>query len=107
MKRSDRPDEIVILGVPYAVAYVDKPSEVDIHKRKQAWGQVDYWTRTIRIYDNDVPDEDVWHSILHEVFHAIVECLHLRSLEDDSAHDDVDLLSLALVDVLVRNGWME
>lgn len=102
-----KPKEINILGIPYKVIYVDKPSEVDIHKRKSLWGQIDYWTRTIRIYDHDRTEEDVWETIFHEAFHAIVTALHLKWLKDEKNHDELDLLALAITDVLFRNKWFE
>lgn len=99
------PDKVNILGKHYPITYVDKPSEVDMRKRVSLWGQIDYWTRTIRIYDNRVSTEDIWHTILHEVLHAIVQELHLKKLTDDE--DTLDLLALALTDVLVRNNWLK
>lgn len=102
----EKPTTINILGTVYKVKYKDKPSDVDLFKRQSLWGQVDYWTRTIRVYDNDNPVQDVWHTILHEVLHAIASELHVD--EKFSDEDElVDLVALALVDVLVRNGWME
>ena len=68
-----RPKQVNILGLSHELIYVDKPSDVDIYKRESLWGQIDYWTRTIRIYD----------------------------------HGRLDLLSLALTDVLFRNKWFE
>lgn len=106
MNSNHRPDNINILGVVYKVTYVDKPSDADIYKRDSLWGQIDFWTRTIRVYDNgDRPGEDIWHTILHEVIHGIEEALNLKSLKE--AHDDVDVLSLALIDVIFRNGWFD
>ena len=107
MKATKRPTEIVILGIPYAITYTDKPSEVDIFKRASLWGQIDYWTRTIRIYDNGNSDEDVWHTIVHEVCHGITAGLKLSELDKDENHDEIDVLSLALTDVMIRNGWLE
>jgi len=98
------PDSVNILGVQYTIEYCDNPAEVDLHKRKSLWGQIDYWTRTIRVYNNDRPRPDVWQTILHEVIHAIVDALHMDVLADKE--DDVDLLALALMDVLERNEWM-
>jgi len=46
----------------------------------------------------------VWQTILHEVIHAIVDALHMDVLADKE--DDIDLLALALMDVLERNEWM-
>ncbi len=69
------------------------------------WGQVDFWTRTIRIYDNNRPDEDVFECVLHEVLHAIAESLKLE-LRKAERHDELDLIALGLTDVLFRNGWI-
>lgn len=107
MKISARPNNLVILGTPYSIEYVDKPSEVDLYKRESLWGQIDYWTRTIRIYDNGNADEDVWHTILHEVLHGITNGLKLTELDKDANHDEMIVLALALVDVMVRNGWLD
>lgn len=100
-----KPTEVNILGVRYQITYVDKPSEVDIFKRESLWGQIDYWTRTIRVYDNGRPDEDVWQTILHEVLHGIAIQLHLKAMSHADNHDELDLISLALTDVLTRNAW--
>ena len=107
MNKTDRPKRLVILGKPYTIEYVDKPSEVDIYKRESLWGQIDFWTRTIRVYDNGNTDEVVWHTILHEVFHGIASGLNLTELNKNSNHDELDVLALALVDVMTRNGWLE
>lgn len=100
-----RPKEVNILGIIYQIQYVDNPAEVDMHKRKSLWGQIDYWTRTIRIYSKDRPEEDIWETIIHEVLHGIAEGLHLKSMMDDKNEDELDILSLALADVLFRNNW--
>jgi len=103
----DLPSSVNVLGVRYEIQYVEKPSDVDIFKRKSLWGQIDYWTRTIRVYSNNRPVEDIWGTILHEVIHAITNALHMDRLESKDANDDVDLLAIALIDVIARNGWME
>ena len=106
----NRPETVVILGLEYKIIYADNPSDVDIHRRESLWGQIDYWTRTIRIYDNNRSIEDIWHSLIHEVLHGIASELHIKSLEyksvDDQSHHDLDILSLAITDVLFRNGWI-
>ncbi len=103
----NKPDRVIVLGITYTIEYVDKPSEVDIHKRESLWGQVDFWTRTIRVYDNNTTIEDVWGTILHEVLHAIANDFKIECLEKEENHDDLDLLSLALTDVLFRNDWIK
>jgi hypothetical protein len=101
-----RPKSINILGKTYGVTYADKPSEVDIYRRQSLWGQVDYWTRTIRIYDNKTADEDVLQVLLHEALHAILSELHMGD-EKVGDEDTVDILALALADMLMRNGWLK
>jgi hypothetical protein len=100
------PSELNIAGIPYKIKYLDSPSGVDIHGRDSLWGQVDYWTRTIRIYNNGRPVEDVWSTIIHEVLHAISSKLHLK-LNDDDRHDELDVIALSITDVLFRNNLIK
>ena len=101
-----RPEKVNIVGVKYTIEYKDKPSDVDIFRRKSLWGQIDFWTRTIRVYDGGRSDSDIWETIFHEVLHGIAEALKLKSLGDDNNHDELSILALALADVLFRNGWL-
>jgi hypothetical protein len=102
-----RPKQIIILGHLYIVKYCQKPSDVDMNGRDSLWGQVDYWSRTIRIWDDGHrrKNHDVLHTLWHEIIHAIVSELKLnnRRLREDQA---VDLLALGIADVLARNGWL-
>ena len=101
-----KPEKVNILGVEYTITYVDNPSDVDIFKRESYWGQIDYWTRTIRVYDNGTrPKEDVFQTILHEVLHGIGESLKMNINKSEN-HEELDILALALTDVLVRNDWI-
>ena len=100
---SMRLNTITILGITHKILYFDSPSEVDIVKRESLWGQVDHWTRTIRIYNNGMTDEDILHIILHEILHAIGEILHIEYLAEEENDDDIDLLALALMNVLIEN----
>lgn len=102
-----KPENINILGVIYKVKYCDSPSDVDIHKRESLWGQIDYWDRTIRIYDNGRPAGDILQVILHEVIHGIDEALHLKLGKENDMEEVVDLLAMALADILVRNEWLK
>ena len=101
------PDKVNILGIEYSIEYVDKPSEVDIYKRVSLWGQIDFWTHSIRIYDNSLSKEHIWNTIIHEVIHGIAEALNLKVINAQAQHDELDILALALTDVLFRNGWMK
>jgi hypothetical protein len=103
-----KPTSVNILGKDYAIEYCDKPSDVDIFKHESLWGQVDYWTRSIRIYENDRNDDDIFQNLLHEIIHAITQELHIATITDAKDNEEVvDLLALALADTLARNGWMK
>lgn len=108
-----KPKELKILGVTYSVEYVDNPAEVDIFKRESLWGQIDYWTRSIRIYDKNSSIEDIWHNIIHEALHGMIAELHLETYftksnsYHDQAHRDLDRLSLAVRDFLFSNGILK
>lgn len=103
-----RPNKLNILGKVYAVEYVSKPSDVDIHKRESLWGQIDSWTKTIRILDqnNGRTEEDIWHSIIHETLHGIGTDLKLVIGKAES-HDELDILALAFTDFLIRNDLLK
>lgn len=102
-----RPTHVNILGITYQIFYFIKPSDVDNRGHESLFGQIDFWNRAIRIYDSgDRQDEDVWQVIWHEIIHGIAEMLHLESLQGEDNHEDLDLLALALTDVLFRNGFI-
>lgn len=97
----ERPTTVNVLGKTYKIKYVDNPADVDLYRRKSLWGQIDYWTRTIRIYDKDRTSEDVFETLIHEITHGIAEPFKLE-LEEET----VALLSIGLADVLIRNNWV-
>ncbi|MBE3130610.1 MAG: hypothetical protein IMZ54_07820 [Acidobacteria bacterium] len=103
-----KPDSVEIFGIRYLITYCDKPSDVDIFRRESFWGQIDYWTRTIRVYDNNTTPEDIWDTIIHEVLHGIISALKIRGKIEDckEGEDIVGLLALGLQDVMFRNGWI-
>lgn len=101
------PKSVNIIGIEYSIDYVDKPSDVDIYHRESLWGQIDFWTRSIRIYNNGLQANDVWQSVLHEVLHGITDALKMQCLGSDDNHDELDILALALTDVLIRNNWLK
>jgi len=101
-----KPNSVNILGINYTIQYVANPAEVDMYKRESLWGQIDFWTRSIRIYDNGRSMEDILQTIFHEVIHGIVCDLHMKAFNSNTDHEEIDLLALGLTDVLVRNGWI-
>lgn len=104
-----KPKQINILGKIYKVKYCKNPVDVDSEKRESLWGQIDFWERIIRIYDNGRQKADIFESIMHEVFHGIVSELKIKSLDpkDKEKHDDLDRLAVALTDTLFRNGILK
>jgi hypothetical protein len=102
-----KPDSVNILGIEYSITYCDNPSDVDRNKRDSLWGQIDYWERKIRIYENERTPEDILQTLLHEIIHGIDTALHMNLEEAGDLEDRVDLLALALADVLIRNKWIE
>ena len=103
-----KPKSLNILGIPHSVIYCGKPSEVDPLGREPLLGCCDELKREMRIYDAD-KIEDTWTTILHESLHAIAGLLRLECLSAESqrSHDELDLLALALADMLFRNGLIK
>lgn len=102
------PDKIKIIDTVYAIEYVEKPSDVDIFRRESLWGQIDYWTRTIRVYRNVRCESDIWQTLWHEIIHAICEKLHIATT-DGKLNDNetvIDLLATAINAVLLDNDWL-
>ena len=100
-----KPNKVNILGKEYSIEYCDNPANVDIHKREALWGQIDYWTRTIRVYDNGRVNGDILETIMHEMVHAIAQDLNIKVIKDDE--DVIELLGLAIGDTISRNGWIK
>lgn len=106
VEKIKRLNKINILGKIYKIEYLEKPSDVDIFKRESLWGQIDYWTRTIRVYAHNRVETDIFETLLHEILHAIETDLHLNAFKGKQygSHEELDILACALSDTLVRNG---
>lgn len=89
-------DKVKIVDIEYTVEYLDNACDVDIHKRKALWGQIDFWTRTIRIYNNGRPLEDVRQTLLHEILHGLDHHLQLDLDEEKDEERVIDLLATGL-----------
>ena len=108
----NKPEKINILGHEYQIIYCDNPADVDLNKRESKWGEVDYWTRKIRIYDNGRSIDGIWQTIIHEVLHVIGESLKLECLDkgydtDTRKHEELDMIAMALTDILFRNDFIK
>ena len=103
-----KPDSINILGKNYSVTYVSKPSDVDIHNYESLWGQIDFWTHSIRVYAPDgFSEEAIIETILHELLHVLAVRLKLTSFDNPDNHDELGLVAMGLADTFVRNGWLK
>lgn len=104
------PNRIVVMGKTYAVTYVEYMERTDIDKRSALWGQVDYHTRTIRVFigkdERARQPADIWETLLHEIVHAILADNQLmqKAIKDGMEEAFVDNLGCALADTLARNG---
>jgi len=92
------PKTVKIVDVVYTIEYCDKPSDVDIFKRDSLWGQIDFWTRTIRIFKrHDSTVQDVMHCIVHEILHGIVNQLRIDQISKHADEEKIiDLLATGL-----------
>lgn len=99
--------KINILGKIYKIEYCDNPADVDIYKRKSLWGQIDFWTRTIRLYDNGRNEQDLWDTLIHEIIHGIASELNLSDKKISDTDDVVGMLAMGLADVFIRNDLLK
>lgn len=104
------PTSVKIIDQIYSIEYVDNPSKVDIFNRKSLWGQIDYWTRSIRIYrPSGYSNFEVWNSIIHEILHGIIDGLKIEEISGlgcDNEEHIVHLLATGLNAVLNDNAFL-
>ena len=113
---SKLPKSVNVGGIVYKVIYVEKASDTDVEGRQAIWGQIDYWTRTIRILQKNRTKDDILHTLFHEIIHAISQEyqlgleekeLNINEKGDDSESSFIDVFSLILFDTLKRNGLLK
>lgn len=102
-----KPTKVNILGKTYKIIYCNTPEEVDADGKEPLCGQIDYVKKHIRVYNFKESNADLWHTILHEIIHGISYDLKIKALDGDHNDDTVDILALALMDVLFRNKWLK
>jgi hypothetical protein len=111
-----KPDKINILGTDYKINYFNNPASVDKDLKTILWGQIDYWKREIRIYDNERSIVDIMKVLIHEVLHCINDELHLKAFDEGKDSGDrseievdneLDIFATVLVDTLIRNNWLK
>jgi hypothetical protein len=101
------PKELVIMGIPYRLIPCRNPVEADVYHRFPVFGQIDFSSRTVRVYVGDRPPEDILRTILHEFIHALVEQMHLKLPSAEDEDDEVDCLALGLLNLLQQNIWLQ
>lgn len=102
-------DTVKLFDVTYRITYVDKPSEVDLQGRQALWGQVDYWTRTIRVLAGERSATDQRQTLWHEILHALCDKLHLQVTAGALVDDEhaIDLLATGVNTILLDNPWLQ
>src|SRR5690349_12790076 len=96
------PISVVVMGKTYSIAYVEHMDRADIDKRAALWGQVDYHTRTIRVFvgrdERKRQPADVLETLLHEIIHAVIADNQLMktALKDGIEEAFVDNLGCVL-----------
>lgn len=104
-----RPKSVNIFSIPFSITYVACELDVDAEKRRELWGQIDYHTQSIRIYDNGgkLSESDILSTILEEVMHGVSCKLKLDCFESEVGHKELTALCQGLADVFLRNGWIK
>jgi hypothetical protein len=108
--KMNKPESVIIFGKKYKIEYVKNASEVDIFKRESLWGQVDFWTCTIRVFDSNRDTIDIFETIVHEMLHAISFDLKIKDSNNKLIYtneDIISLLAMGLADTFTRNGWVK
>lgn len=103
------PLQVKIFDSVYSIEYVEAASDVDIMGRQTAWGQTDEWTRSIRIYKKDLPEQEVWNTVWHEIIHIILGKFHVKRGEFEDLTDNeqvIETLATGLNTIIFDNGWM-
>jgi len=114
IKAVTKPAEILIMGIPYEIRYVDTPEEADIDGHYKLLGQIDYMTRTIRVYDKNPEKKKTdgfpFYVLMHEILHGIGDAAGIDVLNtkiSKNAEKTVDLLANVLSDTLIRNDMLK
>jgi len=103
-----KPDTVNIFGKIFKIIYCKEVSAVDSEKRNLYFGQLDAWNCNIRVFDNgERPEGAIFETIMHEILHAISVDLNLDCFDGDKGHDELQLVAMALADILTRNNWLK
>jgi len=93
------PTTLNINGYIYKIKYTDDMRTVSDDGEK-CFGYIDSYNKEITVYK----DGHEMQTILHEVFHALSEILHLKCFDGKKGHKELDILSSAVMDFLIRNN---
>ena len=108
----NRPASVNICGIEYKIVYHDNNLDVGASMADGSYlGMINDANKTISIYTKNQPEGAIWQTLWHEILHGIANHMNIRSLipknnEDDEEHQTLDVLSVAISDTLIRNGWI-
>jgi hypothetical protein len=97
------------MGRTYRVVFTRDMVATDADNRQALYGQVDYHTRTIRVYvgqgDRQRKPDEILETLLHEMIHPVLDDNKLMkaALKDGVEENFVDNLANVLADTLMRN----
>ena len=103
-----RKNTLYIGGIPYTVVEVDAISKVSKDGDRVLCAIVDMVGRTIRTWKDPV-NESYWHSMFHEILHALTDSFKIGCLDDqdEKKHDDLDRLAALFCDFIFRNNILQ
>lgn len=106
METLQRPKTLNIMSTKYKVLYFEHVNLDDRDPTARYDGFIDPDAGEIRINaKGGRPEAEVFKTLLHEVLEGLSMELNL-CLREEENHDDLDTLSVALLDFLVRNKWI-
>lgn len=102
-KMNKFPDSIIVLGNRYGIQY-DQPFPA---VKPTCFGYISYQSRLIFVKCAGRKLQDVWHTLTHEILHAICHEFKIIGLKGLGNERKIDVLALALVDTCFRNGFIK
>lgn len=100
MKATEFPTKIKILDQTYDVTYYQNLAEVDKNKKDSLCGQIDFENHNIRVYKQENYSKgDIWNTLIHEIFHALVDKMVIRCIKNLKEVDEEDTIQQLTVGI--------
>ncbi len=105
------PTKIKILDQIFKIYYSDKLSQIDGDGIKQAYGQTDFHSKTMRIFrPKDFSTAEVWNTIIHEAVHVIFETFKITEGDEKLSQEVyqekvIHLLATGINTMMIDNNF--